>query len=338
MSNAQTDNSAFLHFAGVDLGRDSLTLTVIDRQGKECLKTKDFPTSKAGFRRLRKCLGAFPKLAVAFEPTGNPSLTFLKALDGFDAKLFQINGRVIRRRATSLTQTKTDAADAKAIAETVRDIAIAKPGELEHFRIVWNAEHANLALLATEYTERVEDVRRLKVRADHLEHQSAPMAVELRGRVAKDLKAAEKARDQAKQEMAAAAKACNGDMFALLLSIPGIGEVGAANLVREIGSISRFESADALKGFLGMYPARRQSGKTEYPAHLAKHGNSAVKSTLFMSGHVAARHNPTCKKLFDRLVGKGKKRIVAIGAVMRKLIQIVYGVLKNKTPFSPDFA
>jgi len=324
-------------FAGVDLGRDSLTLTVINHCGDTVLPPTEYAMSPAGLKKAKAALAAFADLAIAYEPTGNPSGIFLKAFDGHE-KLFEINGRVIRSRSLSMTQTKTDAADARAIAQILRDITLTEPKRLEQYRAAWCERRANLTLLATEYAERAEDLRRIKVRADYLRSTPAPAARQLRRRVTADLSAALKAQQQAKRELVQAAKQCNAEMFELLLSIPGIGDVMAAALVREIGDIRKFESADALKGFLGVYPARRQSGKTEYRARLARHGNARLKAALFMGAQSAARHNPVCHALFQRLVAKGKKPIVAIGAVMRKLIQLVYGILKNKQPFQSNFA
>jgi len=82
-----------------------------------------------------------------------------------------------------------------------------------------------------------------------------------------------------------------------------------------------------------MYPRRRQSGKREARSHMATHGNKLMRHMLWNAAKSAARHNPVCKELFDRLVAKGKTEPAAYGAVARKLVQSIYGVLKNKTMF-----
>lgn len=53
-----------------------------------------------------------------------------------------------------------------------------------------------------------------------------------------------------------------------------------------------------------------------------------------MPALVAIRHNPTLKRFYESLLARGKAKMVAIGAVMRRLLHIVYGVLKNETEFS----
>ncbi len=53
---------------------------------------------------------------------------------------------------------------------------------------------------------------------------------------------------------------------------------------------------------------------------------------------VAMRHNPDVKALYDRLTAKGKLPKSALGAAMRKLIHICFGVIKNRTPYVPQIS
>ena len=104
-------------------------------------------------------------------------------------------------------------------------------------------------------------------------------------------------------------------------------------VVRDIG---RFDSADALKAYLGIYPRRNQSGKRERPLHMAHHGNALMRHVLWNAARAAVRvkhpGNPF-RELHDRLRKKGRTYGYAIGAVCRKLVQVIYGVLKSQTPF-----
>ena len=58
---------------------------------------------------------------------------------------------------------------------------------------------------------------------------------------------------------------------------------------------------------------------------------------MFFPAMVALRHNPLLKELAHRLEAAGKPKMVIIGAAMRKMIHLIYGVLKNKTPFNENF-
>lgn len=124
----------------------------------------------------------------------------------------------------------------------------------------------------------------------------------------------------------------------LVLSIPGIGPLTAAALITSIRSIGRFEEADALKAYLGVYPRRWQSGAREGRSRMARHGNKVLKHMLWNAAKCAARHNPDCCALYERMIAANKSAPSAYGAVARKLIQICYGVLVHRTKFAPQTA
>jgi transposase len=57
-----------------------------------------------------------------------------------------------------------------------------------------------------------------------------------------------------------------------------------------------------------------------------------------MAAVVATRHNPHIKALYQRLLAKGKSRMSAIGAAMRKLAYLCFGVLNSRKPYLPNYA
>jgi len=70
---------------------------------------------------------------------------------------------------------------------------------------------------------------------------------------------------------------------------------------------------------------------------MSKIGNAKVRKSFFMPALVAMRYNPIFIEMRKRLLKAGKPKMLIVGAVMRKLIHIIYGVLKNDQPFDPDF-
>jgi transposase len=68
----------------------------------------------------------------------------------------------------------------------------------------------------------------------------------------------------------------------------------------------------------------------------SKAGNRHIRKALFFPAMSAMRFNPICKAFAERLKEKGKPSIVIIGAVMTKLLHLIYGVLKSEKPFNPD--
>lgn len=122
----------------------------------------------------------------------------------------------------------------------------------------------------------------------------------------------------------------------LLESIPGIGSVMARQMVAVIRSRS-FTQASQVAAFLGLVPVEHQSGTSVYsPPRLSKRGDARVRGKLYMAAVVATRCNPDIRDQYKRLLGNGKSKMSAIGAAMRKLVHICFGVLKHQAPYQPQ--
>ncbi len=121
----------------------------------------------------------------------------------------------------------------------------------------------------------------------------------------------------------------------LLLSIPGIGEATTARLLAEI-DFQQYESARSVAAFTGLVPRIRQSGTSvRGKARLSKVGAPRIRQALYFPAVTAIRCNPTIKAWAKELRERGKCEMQIIGAVMRKLIHLAYGVLKSGKPYDP---
>jgi len=125
----------------------------------------------------------------------------------------------------------------------------------------------------------------------------------------------------------------------LLESIPGIGDATINVILSEFSHINQFKNAKALAAFIGVAPRIRQSGSSlRGRGMMSKTGRSKLRKAFFMPAMVALRYNPVIKELNARLTETGKSKMAIIGAAMRKLVHIIYGVLKNNTPFNANLA
>jgi transposase len=122
----------------------------------------------------------------------------------------------------------------------------------------------------------------------------------------------------------------------LLTSIPGIGDTTAAVLLAELFD-KRYSSARQAAAFAGVVPRIVESGTLRRPGRLSKIGPSRVRKALYFPALAALRCNPTVQSLRGRLRAKGKVPMVIIGAAMRKLIHIAYGVLKSQRAYDPQY-
>ena len=125
----------------------------------------------------------------------------------------------------------------------------------------------------------------------------------------------------------------------LLQTIPGIGPTTSAMILAEFGDVERFGDARHMASFCGLTPRHRQSGSSvRGKSRLSKTGSSRIRKALYMPALSAIRYNPVIIAFRTRLLANGKSRMVIVGAIMRKLVHIVFGVLRSGRPFDPALA
>lgn len=118
--------------------------------------------------------------------------------------------------------------------------------------------------------------------------------------------------------------------WALLKSIPGVGPQVASHMLSVLRRYS-FQSAEQVAAYLGLVPVEKQSGTSLLGrARLSKAGPSRLRAVLYMAAIGAKRCNPTVKAVYERLVARGKAKMAALGAAMRKLVHLCFGVMKTR--------
>jgi len=117
----------------------------------------------------------------------------------------------------------------------------------------------------------------------------------------------------------------------LLRSIPGIGPVAALTLVAEMPELGSVSDA-ALAALAGLAPMNNDSGLLNRRAK-CKGGRKAVRSTLYLAAMAARRFNKPVALFYERLVAKGKPKLVALNAAMRKLLIIANHILASGQPW-----
>ncbi len=100
-----------------------------------------------------------------------------------------------------------------------------------------------------------------------------------------------------------------------------------------------FASAEQLATYLGLVAVERQSGSSLMGrSRLSKAGPAQMRAVLFMAAIVAKQYKPQVKALYDRLIAMGKSKMSALGAAMRKLVHLYFGVLKTQRPYQAGYA
>jgi transposase len=125
----------------------------------------------------------------------------------------------------------------------------------------------------------------------------------------------------------------------LIASIPGIGPTTVAKVLAYVGDVRRFANAKALAAFIGVTPRQRQSGSSvKGRTVLSRTGHAALRKALYMPGLVALRHNPAIRAFGERLRLNGLAPKAVVGAAMRKLAHLIYGVVTSGKPFDASLA
>lgn len=124
----------------------------------------------------------------------------------------------------------------------------------------------------------------------------------------------------------------------LLISIPGISDTTISVILAEL-DFQRFDSVREVVAFMGLAPMDKISGTSvKGKPRLCKIGNARLRKCFYMPAMVAIRFNPVVADFHRRLKENGKNGKVIVCAAMRKLVHIIYGVLKTGRPFNPQFA
>jgi transposase len=124
----------------------------------------------------------------------------------------------------------------------------------------------------------------------------------------------------------------------LLDSIKGVGDVVIEAILSETNGFARFERIEQVVAYMGLSPKEKTSGTSvKGRPSLCKIGSARLRKTLYMPALSAIRCNPFVRALYQRLTAKSKNGMVIACACMKKLVHIMFGVLKTGKPFDPSY-
>ncbi len=119
----------------------------------------------------------------------------------------------------------------------------------------------------------------------------------------------------------------------LLRSIPGVGEATIAAILAELALFEQCDRVQKVVAYIGLAPKEFTSGSSiKGKPRICKMGNARMRKALYMPSLVALQYNPIIISFSQRLLARGKNGKVIVCAVMRKLVHIIFGVLKSGRP------
>lgn len=121
-----------------------------------------------------------------------------------------------------------------------------------------------------------------------------------------------------------------------ITTITGIGNVTGAAIISEIGDISKFDNPRKLVAFAGLDATVTQSGEFEASHNvMSKRGSPYLRKAIFQAALIASFHDPVLSVYYQKKKAEGKHHLTCVGAVARKMCNIIYAVLKNNQPYVP---
>ena len=322
-------------FIGIDVGKTELFVHIISNQeGKQSKHSRTFDNTPKGREDLILWISKSTLISqaiVCLEHTGCYGIHLIKELEKspilalYVTNPFQIKSFAIQR----LKRNKTDKADAKIIAQFIESehqnlhqwSSVSQDKEqLKEVSRYAQGITESIAKLKTQLkqTYNAEVKTNLTIRIEHLEEQLTKMQQEMQRLIIKN--------EQLKEQQE------------LIISISGLGAITTPQLIAELPELTDFKSAREVAARAGLTPQHCQSGTSgRKSTPISKTGNTRIRRMLYLPAMVAMKHNPILKNFAERLEGRGKQPKEIILAVARKLIHLIYGVLKTKTPFNPTY-
>lgn len=315
---------------GIDVAKKKVDVALFD--GKQPVGSGTFSNTPSGLKKLNKWLkkkGA-AEVWVCLEATGRYGEQLAEYFFKAGHRVSVVNPARIKRYAQSqLRRNKNDRVDAVVIADFCRT---QEPPSWQPLTPQKKALQAMSRRLDVLIEERTRETNRLKSGQDceivleslkenlaFLNEQIAKLEERFRDHIDRypDLK----------------------EEFELLKSVPGIGEKTAGKLVAELPDIHRFDHVGQVVAYAGLSPQQHSSGSSvRRKTRLTKIGKQSIKTAMYFPALTAIRRNPVVKAQASRLEERGKEKMVIVGAAMRKLLQLAYGVLKSGKPFDPNYA
>lgn len=314
---------------GIDISKNKFDVSLFDG---ETYQKGNFTNDLNGFEQLQRWLNNrdVSECRIAMEATGRywEEVATYFYNQGFSVVV--LNPKIIKKYGESqLQRNKTDEIDAKLIA---RYLFKEKP-YLWHPPIAVKASLKSLARYLNDLLEkRTREINQLKA-GKHPEfvQKSIEESIDFLDKKIADTEAEiKKLREQNEQLK---------KQHELLTSIPGIADRSAALILAELPDISRLRSAKQLTAYAGLTPQQLQSGNMKKERGITKLGNKRLRNALYFPAIVGQRFNPILSALSQRLEAREKatSKMTIIGACMRKMLVLVFGVLKSQVKFDADY-
>jgi len=307
--------TSYQNFIGIDIGKDSFFVCVNGSKS-----TSSYANTSDGIDLfMNEQAFLLPSSLCIVETTGGYELALVYALCQGSYAVHRADARKVKYFIRSFKQAaKTDALDARALSlygqERVQILELFQPSshtQLVLFQMVQRRRDLKQMLVAEKNRKQSPSMRYMKASCEALIQVLEDQIEEVTGQIMEKIKGDESLKAK----------------HSILMTLPGVGPVVAFELLvllPEIGMLSRRQMAS----LAGLAPKANDSGKYQGYRRTG-HGRQGVKPTLFLAAMAARNSHSPLKEFYERLEKKGKKKMVALVALMRKILVIANARIKE---------
>jgi transposase len=318
-------------FAGIDVSGQELSVALRRGQGEDKPAITKFPNHPSGHKALMAyLLRGGGRVRVFLEASGNYSLDLALTLQAHrQVDITVINPRRARRFAESLGErSKTDLVDARVLCEyaaRMRWVPWQPPRPVTlHLRALTRAI-ADLGVIHTQQNNRAHAaaasqalpvlvVKEMQRHQKYLEQRMTRLRREALRLIARDPELDRR--------------------FRLMLTTTGIGETSALQILGELAVLPDMLDARQWVAFSGLDPRLFKSGKSvEKRPRISRGGSRHLRRALYMPALVALRRDPYLRGFYQNLLARGKARLQAVVAVMRKLLHALFAMFRTNQAY-----
>jgi len=308
-------------YAGIDIAKHGFDLAFEAKP-----KVHHFDNDAKGIQSCCKALGQLKPDLIVMEPTGGYEVALVCKLQAAGLPVAVVNARRIREFARASGQlAKTDKLDAQIIA---RFAAVLQPPAQEAL----DQQTRTMKALVARRHQLVQMHTAENNRMEHARDKAIARSIQA------ILKTVERQMNKVEQQIRDQIDSMPElqQKTQQLESVPGIGETTASLLVTELPELGRLNRRQ-IAALVGVAPINRDSG-TYRGKRMTGGGRRDLRARLFMPTLVAAQHNPVIRQFYQRLLQKGKAKMTALIAAMRKLLTILNTMLKKNETWNPRSA
>lgn len=318
-----------INTAGIDIGAIELVV-VIYKRGKTG-KPLTFPNDPAGHRAILKLLRKAKVARVCLDATGVYHIDLAVALhDAEEFDVMVVNPKAAKHYAEAImSRTKTDWVDAAILSEYAQHMAFIPWTRPDDATLAIRASARRLAALTKQRTQAKNQLHAWKATDTTPSFIIQDVELSIKQLDAQIERLREKALTLVAQDQSL------NEVLELLLSVKGIAEASALQLMGELMVLAPDMTARQWVAMAGLDPRQHQSGSSvNKKSRISKVGNRYLRMALYMPALSAARHDCHVRGYYLHLIeDQGLKKIQAVCAIMRKLLHAIHGMLRSQTKF-----